>query len=387
MGCWRAAITSVLLLFTSCGGGGQSGTSIAPVITSEPAPQSTTVGLTATFSVVALGTAPLSYQWSENGAAISGATASSYTTVPVSAADNGAAFRVVVTNSAGSATSNPASLTVGARSPASGDWRFQGMDLPLSSSFNLTPIASFQSYTLQNSIGSAIDFGLEPGYTCGNSNPGNCSWRFVFSKPPSGITWPTTVTLSDSLTYLDSDLATWGGPNGVVTSIDLEPANQVFAMSSLQSSQLGGFEFASQTVAPDQLQAIATQQGQNSRVITAVSFDASGNIFTVSYGWQSDTSTVYDATVWEANTSDSAAIATELAGLASQGYIITAAGGNATDGLVLVGTRVHGDTLARPYWFSSPSGSPTPSYSKNNQFIWVYIGGTTPDISVAFAEQ
>ena len=107
----------------------------------------------------------------------------------------------------------------------------------------------------------------------------------------------------------------------------------------------------------------------------------------MSYGWQSDTSTVYDATVWEANTSDSAAIATELAGLASQGYIITAAGGNATDGLVLVGTRVHGDTLARPYWFSSPSGSPTPSYSKNNQFIWVYIGGTTPDISVAFAEQ
>lgn len=382
--CWIVLAT---LLLTSCGGGGGSQTPVAPVITSQPAAQTTTVGLTATFSVTASGTAPLGYQWSENGAVISGATGSSYTTAPVTTGNNGASFTVVVTNSVGSATSNPAILTVGPRVPSPGDWRFQGVDLPLGGG-GPSFLVSFQYYNLPNTIGSTLTFGLVPGWTCGSSNPGNCSWSFVISEPASGVnTWPTTFTLSDSLTNLDSDLTTWGGPNGVVTSIDLEPANTVFAMSSLQSSQPGGFEFASQTVAPDQLQAIATQQGQNSRVITAVSFDADGNVFTISYGWQSDTTTVYDAIVWETNTTDSAAIATELTNLASQAYLITAAGGNATNGLVLAGTRVHGDTLPRPYWFTEPSGPPTSSYSKNNQYIWVHIGGTAPDPQVAFAEQ
>ena len=42
--------------------------------------QTVTAGQTATFSVVAGGTAPLSYQWQKNGANISGATLPSYTT-------------------------------------------------------------------------------------------------------------------------------------------------------------------------------------------------------------------------------------------------------------------------------------------------------------------
>src|SRR5207302_6522465 len=71
-----------------------------------------TAGQTATFSVTATGTAPLSYQWQKNGAAISGATSSTYTTPATTASDNGAQFTVVVSNSAGSATSNAAILTV-----------------------------------------------------------------------------------------------------------------------------------------------------------------------------------------------------------------------------------------------------------------------------------
>src|SRR5581483_11535825 len=53
---------------------------IPPSITSEPASQTITAGQTAKFSVTATGTAPLTYQWQQNGAAISGATSSSYTT-------------------------------------------------------------------------------------------------------------------------------------------------------------------------------------------------------------------------------------------------------------------------------------------------------------------
>ncbi|PYT77503.1 MAG: hypothetical protein DMG40_23165, partial [Acidobacteria bacterium] len=84
----------------------------APSITTQPVNQTVTAGQTATFTVVATGTAPLSYQWQKNGTAISGATSSSYTTPATTSADNGAQFAVVVSNTAGSVTSNAATLTV-----------------------------------------------------------------------------------------------------------------------------------------------------------------------------------------------------------------------------------------------------------------------------------
>jgi hypothetical protein len=84
----------------------------APAFSTQPANQGVTAGQAATFSVAATGTAPLAYQWQKNNANISGATSSSYTTLATVSGDSGAKFRVIVTNSAGSATSNPATLTV-----------------------------------------------------------------------------------------------------------------------------------------------------------------------------------------------------------------------------------------------------------------------------------
>src|SRR6266481_4442318 len=74
---------------------------VVPTITTPPANQTVTAGQTATFTVVAAGTAPLSYQWNKNGTAISGATSSTYTTAATSSSDNGAQFTVVVSNTAG----------------------------------------------------------------------------------------------------------------------------------------------------------------------------------------------------------------------------------------------------------------------------------------------
>ncbi len=85
---------------------------VAPTITTQPANQTVTAGQTATFTVVAAGTAPLGYQWQENGVAIPGATSPSYTTPATTASDNGAQFIVVVTNTAGSISSSVAILTV-----------------------------------------------------------------------------------------------------------------------------------------------------------------------------------------------------------------------------------------------------------------------------------
>ncbi len=87
---------------------------VAPSITTQPANQTVTAGQTASFSVAATGTAPLSYQWQKNGVAISGATSSSYTTPATTSSDNGAQFTVAVSNTAGSVTSSAATLTVNA---------------------------------------------------------------------------------------------------------------------------------------------------------------------------------------------------------------------------------------------------------------------------------
>jgi Immunoglobulin domain/Immunoglobulin I-set domain len=91
---------------------------VAPTITTQPANQSVIVGRTATFTVTATGTAPLSYQWQENGVNVSGATALSYTTPGMASGDNGAKFDVVVSNMAGSQTSTMATLTVNAAAVA-----------------------------------------------------------------------------------------------------------------------------------------------------------------------------------------------------------------------------------------------------------------------------
>src|SRR5258708_3816391 len=85
---------------------------------SPPTNQNVTTGQTASFTVAATGTAPLSYQWQKNGIAILGATSSSYTTPATTSSDNGAQFSVVVRNTAGSMTSAAATLTVNAAAVA-----------------------------------------------------------------------------------------------------------------------------------------------------------------------------------------------------------------------------------------------------------------------------
>ena len=83
-----------------------------PVIVTPPASQTISPGQPVTFAVEAAGEPPLSYQWQRDGTDIPGATGPAYTIPAVSAADDGATFRTVVTNPRGSATSSPATLDV-----------------------------------------------------------------------------------------------------------------------------------------------------------------------------------------------------------------------------------------------------------------------------------
>jgi len=83
-----------------------------PVIFSQPQDQIEGQGATATFSVGVDGSRPLSFQWRLNGSPIPGATGFSYTTGPLLPGNDGEVYDVVISNSAGTITSDPATLTV-----------------------------------------------------------------------------------------------------------------------------------------------------------------------------------------------------------------------------------------------------------------------------------
>jgi uncharacterized repeat protein (TIGR03803 family) len=82
-----------------------------PVITTQPLGQRVILGGSASFNVFLNGTAPFRYQWRFNGSGILNATNSAYG-IQAAGANNTGSYSVVVTNSAGSATSSSAFLTV-----------------------------------------------------------------------------------------------------------------------------------------------------------------------------------------------------------------------------------------------------------------------------------
>jgi hypothetical protein len=99
----------------------------APVVTTQPTNQSVSAGATATFSAAASGYPTPSVQWEveASGAsgftAVAGATSTTYSFV-ASASQNGSQYEAVFTNSQGSATTNPATLTVGVAPVQSSNW-------------------------------------------------------------------------------------------------------------------------------------------------------------------------------------------------------------------------------------------------------------------------
>jgi len=94
-----------------------SGEPVGPIISSQPQPQWVFPGNGAQFSVSAAGSAPIYYQWQENGTnlmdggQVSGVT---NTTLAINNVGNGntGPYSVIVTNSVGSITSSPVMLTV-----------------------------------------------------------------------------------------------------------------------------------------------------------------------------------------------------------------------------------------------------------------------------------
>jgi len=87
-------------------------TGVGPVLTQQPQSQTALIGDTVTLTAVATGTPAPSFQWQKNGANIAGGNGTSLVIVGAELSDSGS-YTVVVSNSAGSATSSAATVTIG----------------------------------------------------------------------------------------------------------------------------------------------------------------------------------------------------------------------------------------------------------------------------------
>jgi beta-galactosidase len=178
-----------------------STTPTAASIMTQPSSQSVTAGQTATFTVLASGTAPLTYQWRKNSASISGATISSYTTAATTAADNGAKFDVVVSNPVGSATSNAATLSVNAAPAITAQPAHQTVTIGQTATFTVTatgaPAPTYQwQKNAGNISGATSSTYTTPATTSADSGE---SFRVVVTNSVGSVTSkPATLTVSSA---------------------------------------------------------------------------------------------------------------------------------------------------------------------------------------------
>ena len=205
---------------------------VAPAITTQPASQTVTAGQTASFSVAATGTAPLSYQWMKNGTPIAGATSSTYTTPATTTADSGSQFTITVSNSAGSVTSNAATLTVNAApgqlTASASTLSFGSANVGTSSSQSVTfTNAGNANITISSVSVSGAGFnvsGLSSGLIL---NAGQIATLNVSFAPAAAATVTGSVTIISTAgnSPLKVDLS-GAGVQPQITSITVTPANQ-----------------------------------------------------------------------------------------------------------------------------------------------------------------
>jgi hypothetical protein len=251
---------------------------IAPNFAVQPVNTYVQQGNTASFFVIATGTAPLSYQWNKNGTPISDGTDASYTTPPTTSADNSAQFTVTVTNSAGSVTSGQAgTLTVTSKVGGLGgfgpffpgnpsdliglQYRFQvvtnqsqTLKIVFGDSKSYTP-GSAISYDIESDVMSAQDTFADGGCTTfpplGTVTNAQASLHNAVPDYPHGagtqpaigsginsndpVNWPTQTILIDNIPNLyKSDSISQFNINGLETLVTIQRGGTLTDVSSFQ---------------------------------------------------------------------------------------------------------------------------------------------------------
>ena len=184
----RALASNEIAAIYAAGSAGKCKAPAAPAIAGQPASQVLTVGGTVTFSVVAWGSTPLSYQWYKDGvklvdnANIFGSASSTLTIQNLQLTDIGN-YYVIIANSLGSITSTVASLNTGVAPPNDNFANAQGIS------------GSSGSVTGNNANGSKQTG--EPNHA-GNAG-GNSVWYLWTAPSTSPVTFDTCLSAFDTL--------------------------------------------------------------------------------------------------------------------------------------------------------------------------------------------
>ncbi len=199
-----------------------------PSIATPPANQMVTVGGGFSFSVTANGTPPFSYVWRRQGTPIPNATSNPYTVESATLAHAGD-YDVVVTNSAGNATSGVATLTVN-KAPAEvslGNLSATYDGTPKSASATTNPAGLTVTFTYDGSATPPTNAGNYAviGTVNDVTYQGNSSGSLVINRAPQAITFnplgnrvysPTPLALTaTSDAGLPVALAVLSGPASV----------------------------------------------------------------------------------------------------------------------------------------------------------------------------
>jgi hypothetical protein len=201
-----------------------------PSVTTAPVAANIVLGGSASFSVVAGGTGPFSYQWFRNGALINGATSATYTINPVSASD-AASYSVSITGPTGTTKTAPVSLVI--NTPVSITTQPAAQAVGAGNSFSLAVgVAGTPPFTYQwSKDGIAISGATGASYTvtaAASSGTGSAGFGttgdagsytvFVTNAAGTATSAPATVTvLPAGFSASHSVLGSGYVPGGTIT--------------------------------------------------------------------------------------------------------------------------------------------------------------------------
>ncbi len=179
----------------------------APAFTIQPQSQSAKVGASVTFTAAASGSPAPAYQWLKNGNTVPGATSASYT-ISQASTNSAGTYAVIAANTAGTATSNSATLTI---------------DSP--------PIFTLQPLSQKVKVGASVTFTAEasgspaPTYQWlknGNTIPGATGASYTIARVSTNSAGTYTVTAAN--------IAGTATSNGATLTVDSPP---VFTLQPL----------------------------------------------------------------------------------------------------------------------------------------------------------
>jgi len=194
-----------------------------PTITTQPQSEIVCAGNAASYTVVAAGAGPLSYQWTFNTVNISGATSSAYTIASAQTSQQGS-YAVIVSNSGGSVQSSGATLTVNTAPAITTQPQSQTVYQGANATFSVG-VTGTAPFTYQwRRGGVSLSGATLNAYTIYNVQPSDAANYDVIvqntcgSVQSSAATLAVTATAFTNLLNLDFGGAAASGKTGLATT-------------------------------------------------------------------------------------------------------------------------------------------------------------------------